>query len=148
MITMARLPARMYKIRESDGGKLKNVVYPDEDTYTVLGEYGRSQMSPFASLATTLWLKSDWMRRSLPNSNRPMPARLRREGVKPYTWGEFISEQVLPIPAEEAMREVWKNGLGMSEEQIKSTEKAIAIISIMAATGARVSDDYDAAAQK
>lgn len=143
MLTMARLPVRLYSIRESSGGKLRNVVYPDEDTYTVLGEYGRSQMSPFASLATDLWMKSDWMRRPLPTSNRPMPARLRRQGVLPYTWPEFWSEEVLPIPAEEAAKEVWKTGLGMNEEQYRQMRKAVATIAIMAATGARLQDDYN-----
>ena len=143
MLSMARLPARLYRIRESDGGKLKNLVYPDEDTYSVLGEYGRSQLSPFASLALNLWLKSDWQNRPLPNSDRPVPKRLAARGVGPYTWPEFWTEQVLPIPAEEAAREVWKNGLGMSEEQIKEARKALATISIMAATGSRVEEDTD-----
>ena len=143
MLTMARLPVRMYAIRKSSGGKTRNLIYPDEDVYTVLGEYGRSQLSPFASLSTDLWFRSDWMRRQLPGSNRPMPARLRRQGVKPYTWPEFWSEEVLPIPAEEAAREVWKKGFGMSEEQIVDMRKAMATIAIMSATGARLSDDYE-----
>ena len=143
MLTMARLPARLYAIRQSNGGKLKNVVYPDEDVYSALGEYTRSQLSPFASLAADLWFKSDWMRRQLPGSNRPMPARLRRQGVKPYTWPEFWAEQLLPIPAEEALREVWKNGMGMHPDQVKSMRKALATIAIMAATGARLSDDTE-----
>lgn len=144
MLSMARLPVRLYRIRSSDGGKLKNLVYPDEDSYSVLGEYGRSQSSPFASLATTLWLKGDWQNRPLPSSDRPVPKRLRNQGVKPYTWSEFFTEQVLPIPAEEAAREVWKSGLGMSDEQVKSARKALATIAVMSATGARLVDDVEA----
>lgn len=144
MLTMARLPVRMLAIRQSSGGKLKNLIYPDEDVYTVLGEYARSQESPFASLATDLWFRSDWMRRQLPGSNRPMPARLRKQGVKPYTWKEFWTEQSLPIPAEEAVREVWQKGLGMTDEQIAARRKAWATLIIMSATGARLADDQDA----
>ena len=147
MVSMIRLPARLYKIRESNGGKLKNVVYPDEDTYSVLGQFGRSQLSPFASLATTLWLKADYENRPLPNSTRPVPSRLRAQGVKPYTWPEFWSEQFLPIPAEEAVREVWSNGLGMNSDQIKQARKALATIAIMAATGARITDDTEVRAK-
>jgi len=145
MLAMARLPARLYRIRESDGGKLKNLVYPDEDTYSVLGEYGRSQLSPFASLATTLWFKSDWQNRPLPNSNRPIPKRLAARGVGAYTWSEFWTEQALPIPLEEGAREVWKSGLGMTDEQQRQARKALATISVMMATGARVEDDTDVA---
>jgi hypothetical protein len=141
MLTMARLPIRLYKIRESDGGKLKNVIYPDENSYTILGEYARSQMSPFMSLASDLWLKGDWQNRPLPNSTRPVPKRLRAQGVYPYTWPEFWTEQVLPIPAEEAAREVWGKGMGMNAEQIKSARKAMATIAIMSGTGARLTDD-------
>ena len=141
MLTMARLPVRLYRIRSSDGGKLKAVIYPDESTYTVLGEYARSQESPFASLATSLWMKGDWQNRPLPNSERPMPKRLRQQGVKPYTWPEFWTEQFLPIPFEEGAREVWKHGLGMSDEQIVHMRKAMATIAIMSATGARLTDD-------
>lgn len=141
MLSMARLPVRLYHIRSSDGGKLKSLIYPDEDSYSVLGSYARSQLSPFASLVSTLWLKGDWENRPLPNSQRPMPKRLRAQGVKPYTWTEFWTEQVLPIPAEEAARDVWKHGLGMSSEQMKAARKALATISIMGATGGRLTDD-------
>jgi hypothetical protein len=141
MLSMARLPVRLYQIRESSGGKLRSLVFPDESSYSVLGEYGRSQLSPFASLASTLWFKSDWQNRPLPGSDHPVPKRLRASGVAPYTWPEFWSEQVLPIPAEEAAREVWKNGLGMSPEQIKSMRQAMATIAIMAGTGALLTTD-------
>lgn len=141
MISMARLPVRLYQIRSSDGGKLKNVIYPDESSYSVLGEFARSQESPFASLVTTLWLKGDWQNRPLPNSTRPVPKRLRAQGIKPYTWPEFWSEQLLPIPAEEAVREVWRTGMGMSPKQVEQMRKALATISIMTATGARVTED-------
>jgi len=141
MISMVRLLPRLYQIRESDGGKLKNIVYPDENTYSVLGEFARSQESPFASLVTTLWLKGDWQNRPLPNSNRPVPKRLRAQGVKPYTWPEFFAEQVLPIPAEEAVREVWRTGMGMNPKQVEQMRKAMATITLMMATGARVTED-------
>jgi hypothetical protein len=50
---------------------------------------------------------------------------------------------VLPIPAEEAAREVWKHGLGMSPEQISNMRKAMATIAVMSATGGRLEDDVE-----
>lgn len=144
MLTMARLPARLYQIRESNGGRLRNLIYPDEDTYTALGEYARSQLSPFASLASSLLFKSDWQRRPLPNSSSPVPKRLAAQGVKPYTWPEFWAEQIAPIPFEEAMREVWQSGFGSSPDQIAAARKAIATLAVMSATGARLTDDTQA----
>jgi hypothetical protein len=47
----------------------------------------------------------------------------------------------LPIPAEEAIKDVWKNGFGMSDAQINGYLKAIAKASFMAGTGARLTDD-------
>lgn len=147
MITMARLPVRLYQIRESDGGKLKNLIYPDESSATVLKEYARSQASPFASLAMDLWFKGDWQERPLPNSNRPVPKRLRAQGVYPYTWGEFWLQQALPIPAQEAMHDVWKNGFHMNDKQISDADKIMATASVvseilfMMGTGARITDD-------
>ncbi|MES2367022.1 MAG: hypothetical protein V4563_14195 [Pseudomonadota bacterium] len=143
MLSMARFPSRLWQIRQSGGGKLKNLIYPDEDSYHAVGEFARSQLSPIASLAADLWFKGDWQNRPLPNSQRPVPKRLRAQGVKPYTWPEFWTEQALPIPFQEAAREVWKTGLGFSDEQVTHMFKALAIISAMAMTGARVTDDVE-----
>jgi hypothetical protein len=144
MVTMARLPARLWQIRESSGGKLRKLIYPDENTYSALGEYARSQLSPFASLLSTLWLKADWQNRPLPNSTQPVPKRLRAQGVQPYTWKEFGLEQVAPIPFEEAIREVFQGGFHLDAAEVKKAEKALATIAVMSATGARLTDDVQA----
>ena len=47
----------------------------------------------------------------------------------------------MPIPAEEALKEVWHTGLGMSDEQVNHLLKATATITVMGATGARLTDD-------
>lgn len=142
MLAMARLPVRLWRIRERKTGRLKNLIYPDEDTYGVLGSYVRSQLSPFAGLVTELWLKADYENRPLPSSTRPVPKRLLARGVKPYTWPEFWSEQLTPIPVQEGLKEVWEKGLGMNPDQIRQTEKAFATIAVMGATGARLTEDF------
>ena len=141
MLSMARLPVRLFAIREGNGGKLKNLIYPDEDTYNVLGQYARTQLSPAAGLAMDLWLKSDYQSRPLPNSTRPVPKRLRAQGVKPYTWSEFWTAELSPIPASEAAKEVWKAEFGASEDQMRDLQKAAFEISVMATTGGRLTDD-------
>jgi len=88
-------------------------------------------------------LKSDYENRPLPNSTRPVPKRLQAKGVKPYTWPEFWSEQLTPIPVQEALKEVWHSGLGMTPEQVKSASKAMATIAVMGATGGRLTGDYE-----
>ncbi len=143
MITMARLPVQMYRIRDRDSGKLRNLIHPDEDTYSLLGKYVRSQLSPFAGLMAALWTKADYANRPLPSSNAPVPKRLRAQGIEPYTWPEFWSEQLAPIPAQEAMKEVWRTGMGMSPDQVKQMMKAMSTIAVMGATGARLTDDTE-----
>ena len=141
MLTMARFPVRISTLLNRQGGKLKNVVYPDEDVYTATGEYVRSQLSPAASLAVDLATKEDWQRRQLPSSNRPEPKRLRDEGIKPYTWAEFWEEQALPIPFQEAAREVWRNGMGMNPKHIMEAEQAAASTLVNVAIGGRAAED-------
>jgi hypothetical protein len=63
--------------------------------------------------------------------------------MDPYTWTEFFTQAVLPIPAEEAMKEVWRNGFGLSEEQVKAYWDALTTISYMALTGGRMSEDLE-----
>lgn len=137
MISMARLPLRLLEIGAGGGGKTRNVVYPDERAGTALFDYLRSQESPFASLVTDLILRSDPTGRPLPHATYPVPARLRRKGVEPYTWPEFLTEQLSPIPLQEAIKEVWGEQFGMSDQQ----QKALATMLFMWGTGGRMSED-------
>jgi hypothetical protein len=146
MLTMARLPIRLVHAVSGPGGKLRALIYPDEDVYSILGEYARSQLSPFASLASTLFFGMDWQRRPLPYSERPVPKRLKAQGVGQYTWPEFLSEVGSPIPFEEAVRQVWHNGFGLSDQDIESYMKALATLTFMGGTGGRVSGDYESQA--
>ena len=111
-------------------------------------KYVRTQLSPFANLAADIGFKGDYENRPLPKMplsgpKLPMPKRLAARGEKAYTWPELTLEQVLPIPAEEAVKDVWKKGLGMSDDQVKSYGKAFAKALFMGATGARLNEDYN-----
>jgi hypothetical protein len=146
MLNMARLPVRLWTIGAGDGGKLKKVIYPDESMYSAAGEFARSQASPLASLGLDLLFKGDYQNRPLPQipgygKPIPIPKRLAAQGIKPYTWPEFFAEQVSPIPFEEAEREIWRTGFGLSHEQMKSLAKAAGTTIVMMGTGGRLTED-------
>ena len=148
MITMARLPLRLFVGIENEG-KLNKIVYEDENVATVLFEYVRSQMSPFAGTATDLAIGRDYMRRPLPRAGfgllpgkTNMPRRLRAEGIDPYTWPEYATQQLAMIPVQEALKEVWGKDLVMNAADRERSLKALATIIVMGGTGARVSEDY------
>jgi len=148
LITDMRLPASLYRIISSDGGKTKSLVYADESVYTVLGKFARSQLSPFMGTLVDLGFGSDYASRPLPRAgfgllpqDRPVPKRLKAQGYEPYTWPEYWSEQLSPIPGQELIRSVWQHGLGMTKAQVEALEKAVAATTINAATGGRVSED-------
>lgn len=146
MLNMARLPVRLWTIGAGDGGKLKHVIYPDESMYSAAGEFLRSQASPLAGLGLDLIFKGDYQNRPLPQipgygAPIPVPKRLKAQGVGPYTWPEFFAQQVSPIPFQEAEREIWRSGFGLSDEQQKSLLKAAGTTMVMMGTGGRLTED-------
>lgn len=149
MISMARLPVRLW-VGIKNEGKLNKIILEDENTAKTLFDYARSQASPFAGLTLDLAFGRDFQERPLPRAGfgflpgrTTIPKRLKAQGVTmPYSWTEFWSEQLTPIPFQEGLKEVW-HGMGMNQEQAKSMNKAVATIAIMSATGGRLTDDWD-----
>ncbi len=149
MLNMAKLPVRLATAIMFEG-KTSKLILEDERVYKIAGDYLRSQMSPTAGTATDLALGRDYAGRPLPRKgfgllagDTDIPKRLRLHGVtKPYTQSEYWGETLTPIPISEGIREVWGQGLGMSPKQIDHYLRAWAIISLMAGTGTRVTDDY------
>jgi hypothetical protein len=148
-LTMARLPLRLYQIGAGSGGKTKYLIYPDESMYKTAGSYLRTQASPFLSPIISVITKGDYADRPLPQipgygEPPPVPKRLAAQGVKPYTWPEFLSDIVLPIPVEQAMNDIWhSHELSNTEQQDHALTKAFVTGIIMAGTGGRVSDDWN-----
>jgi hypothetical protein len=149
MLNMAKLPPRIATAIAYEG-KTSKLILEDERVYKIAGDFLRSQMSPFAGTATDLALGRDYAERPLPRAGfgllpgrKDIPKRLKLHGItKPYTWGEYTSEQFTPIPISEGIKEVWGQGLGMSQKQTDHYLKSLIIISIMAGTGGRVTEDW------
>ena len=148
MITMARLPLRLF-VGVANEGKFNKIVYEDENVATILFEYVRSQMSPFAGTATDLAIGRDFMRKPLPRAafgllpgKINIPKRLQAEGVEPYSWIEYGLQQAAMIPLQEALKEVWRKSFGMNRETLNHALDALATAIVMGGTGARVSEDY------
>lgn len=150
MLSMARLPLRLW-VGIKNEGKLNKIVFEDENTAKILWDYARSQGSPFASMVMDLAFGRDFEERPLPRAGfgalpgkTSMPKRLKAQGAQPYSWWEYGIGRILPIPFEEAFKEVWKEGFGMDSEHVKKYMKALGTIAAMGATGGRVTEDPDA----
>lgn len=146
LLTMAKLPVRVATaiLYEGKGSKY---ILEDERVDKVIGAYIRSQMSPFAGTVSDLALGRDYQERPLPaklfgavEQTGAVPKRLQAQGVdEPYNWAEFAATK-LPIPVAEGIKEGLR-GSGMPEEQVDYWMKALAITSLMTATGTRISED-------
>ncbi len=108
-------------------------------------EYARGKLSPFAGVALDAASQSDAVGRPMPWSKDPLSYRAKQIGASgPYSYGEYASKKLLPIPLEEAATEIWRSQ-GASDDQIGKWMRAIAIGAASGGTGVRVtpqSPDY------
>ena len=120
-----------------------------EEITALTGKYVRGKLSPFAADVTEVAMGSDYQQRPLPApiGRDKVPAYLARQGVKPYTYKEYLSEQVLPIPAQDAIKEVWKDQ-GMSNERIDHWLGVFSQMAVEGLTGARMNPDIEEPTEK
>lgn len=104
-------------------------------------EYARGKLSPFAKVGLDVASQSDAVDRPMPWNKEPLSYRAKRAGyTTKYGYGEYASQNLLPIPFEEAAREVWKSQ-GVDDATINDWMRAIAVGAISGTTGARISED-------
>ena len=148
-LTMTRLPLRLYQIGAGSGGKTKYLIYPDESMYKTAGSYLRTQLSPFLSPIISVITKGDYEDRPLPQipgygAPPPVPKRLAAQGIKPYTWPEFISDIALPIPIEQGANEIWHNQeLAKTPKDSNALTKSLITVLVTAGTGGRLTEDWN-----
>lgn len=104
-------------------------------------EYLRGKLSPFAGVALDVASQSDAVGRPLPFSNDPLSYRAKNLGAKDkYSYQEYASKKLLPIPLEEAAQDIWRSQ-GRSEDTIDKWMRAIGIGIASGTTGARISPE-------
>ncbi len=145
MINMAKLPARLVAIGMGPKGKLGKIVSPDDQVWTEAGRFISGQLSPIAQLALqTAVTREDPTGKQLPHSVRPMPKRLTERGIKPYTWPEYVTQQLSPIPFQEFEKEIWGKQFGATDKEIKAWTTLL----FMLGTGGRMREDLPKQATK
>lgn len=102
--------------------------------------YGRGKLSPFAAPIVDVATQQTFDQRPMPFSADRVPAWMRRQGKGRWSWPEYLIETAAPIPASEAIREVWKSQ-GMEESDMERAMKALAVFTITGGTGIRLTED-------
>lgn len=140
MLGMVRLFVNLAHAAGGKRGQVESLTPRAEEFGQIAEEYTRGKLSPFAGTVMDFASQSDFQGRPLPFSTDRVPAHLRRQRIGAYTWPEYLSTQFTPIPASEAIREVWRDQ-GMTEDQMQLYAKALGIGFVMGSTGARLSLD-------
>lgn len=129
--------------RTAQNGKLLKDLHgesvDDEQAYDSK-KYVRGKLSPFGSVVADVDTHHDYDKRPMPWSSEPVPKYLQREGIGKYTYGEYLTQTFLPIPAEEAMKEVWQPQ-GVSDSTAKKWLHAIGVAAVAGTTGARINEE-------
>lgn len=84
----------------------------------------RGKLSPFGKVVTDTAVGSDFSNRPLPWSSNKVPKSMADKGIGPLSYGEYITETFLPIPLEDAIKEVW-NDQGIAANKAEDYLKAI-----------------------
>jgi hypothetical protein len=141
MLGMVRLFANLYHDALGKRSKLQSLTPRGPAIAEDVGSYSRGKLSPFAGQVYNLASQSDFQGRPLPYSTDPTPAYLRKRGQGKYAWKEYLTQELAPIPAEEAVKEVMADG-GLDKATADAYVKALIIGVTAGGTGARVSTDY------
>lgn len=140
MLGMVRLFAELYHDSRGQRSRFESLDSRAKESAGDVWQYARGKLSPFAGNEEDIRTQSDYSGRPLPFSSDRVPSYLLRQGQHKYTWPEWATEKLAPIPAEEAIKEVW-TAQGMKESEQKAYLKALLTGILAGSTGARVTTD-------
>ena len=146
MLHMVGLFANLYRTATARRTRLESLTPRGQQMGEEIGQYARGKLSPFAQPIVDVAAQSDFMGRPLPFSTDRVPAYLRRQGIGRWTWNQYLTQQFAPIPAEEAVREVWQSER-MKESDMQKYIKAVSVFFLSGGTGIRLQEDRRLAAQ-
>ena len=146
MLGLVRLAANLFHITMGTRDKFEKRDTKFDEATQKIGEYARGRLSPSAGVATDATMGADAVGRQMPWTNMEVPTSgkvslnmLRQEGRK-YTYTEYASTHFLPLFAEEAVREVWKNQ-GVNETTMQHWIDGLSTAALMGTTGFKLKED-------
>jgi hypothetical protein len=140
MLHMVGLLANLYRTSTGKRTQLESLTPRGEEMGQELWAYGRGKLSPFSQPLVDLATQSDFTGRPMPFSKDRVPTWQRRRGIKKWTWSQYLTQQFAPIPAEEAIREVWQSQ-GITKSEQDKYLKAVSVFFLTGGTGIRLTED-------
>ena len=147
LIGMVRLFAELTHIAYGERSRYEQLTPRYQAGAEAIGQYARGKFSPIVGTATDLLAThTDFSGRPLPDTAfdyelpytaDKVPRYMQQQGIEEYKWPEYFSEQLPPIPFEEAIKEVWDYQGGSNLEKWLNAFEA----GFVALSGARVRTD-------
>jgi hypothetical protein len=156
MLGMVRLFADLLNASVGDRTKFENVQGTRAEEFATKGfKYARGKFSPLGQTVVDTAAQADFEGRPMPFSNDvPNKGTLRhlyqeghKTGTGKYTYGQYAPKVLLPIPVEDAVKEVWRSQ-GMKESEMNTYMNALLTAVITGGTGARYGPDYNTTPKK
>jgi hypothetical protein len=140
IIQIVRFIADALKIGYGQQSRLEQLETRQDRLWQRSGEFLRGKASPFMSAAVDVATQQDFRGRPLPWSSDILPRYKRMRGESNLQWGEYVGQALLPIPMEEAFREICSEE-GMDSAQTSKLIRSLVIAAGTGLTGARFSSD-------
>ena len=138
MLGMVRLFVNLIHDSVGDRSKFESLRDRGSEMGATVLQYGRGKLSPMAGFGMDIATQETAMKDVVPwSEDKP------EKGKKTLSGGEYGMETFLPIPFEEAVKEVWTDQ-GMSAEQQNlwlNLLKGAAVVIGAGGTGARISSE-------